>query len=165
MDPARNSSGLEATGVSENDVQLLMPVSEEKLVVPTMAGFGTPEVPLDGSRFEAYRFPAPTCHEHADPFAPRPEPSGSSMTTADLAKAMEVLTLLNQSGRLQQMVRDIEHHDGSFTHAHRLMSRGSHCLRVILSTPRPGVLCDLRHCTSTAYPWRTYCAWSAYRSS
>ena len=85
--------------------------------MPTMAEFGTPDVPLDGSRFEAYRFPAPTCHEHADPVAPRPEPSGSSMTTADLAKAMEVLTVLNQSGRLRQMVQEIEHHDGSFTHA------------------------------------------------
>ena len=39
------------------------------------------------------------------------------MTTADLAKAMEFLTLLNHSGRLQQMVQEIEHHDGSFIHA------------------------------------------------
>ena len=39
------------------------------------------------------------------------------MTTADLAKAMEVLLLLNQSGQLQQMVQEIEHHDGSFTNA------------------------------------------------
>ena len=117
MDPVRSPSSLDAKGASKNDVQDLMPVSDEELAVPTMAGFGTPEVPLDGSRFEAYRFPAPTCHEHADPVAPRPEPSGSSMTTADLAKAMEVLSLLNQSGLVQQMVQGMEHHDGSFTHA------------------------------------------------
>ena len=30
---------------------------------------------------------------------------------------MEVLSLLNQSGRLQQMVQEIEHHGGSLTHA------------------------------------------------
>ena len=117
MDPVRTSSSLEATGASENDVQVLMPVSDEELVAPTMAGFGTPEVPLDGCRFKAYRFPASTCHDYADAVAPCPEPSASSMTTADLAKAMEVLSLLKQSGRLQQMVQEIKHHDGSFTHA------------------------------------------------
>ena len=30
---------------------------------------------------------------------------------------MEVLSLLNQSGRLQQMVQQVEHHEGSFTNA------------------------------------------------
>ena len=39
------------------------------------------------------------------------------MTTADLARGMQVLTLLNQSGPLQQMVQEMEHHDGSFIHA------------------------------------------------
>ena len=117
MDPVRTPSSLEATGASENDVQVLMPVSGEKLVAPTMAGFGTPEVPLDGSRFEAYRFPAPTCPKYAEAVAPRPEPSASNLTTAELAKAMEVLSLLDQSGRLQQMVQEVEHHEGSFTNA------------------------------------------------
>ena len=117
MDPVRSPSSLEATGASENDVQVLMLVSDEELLVPTMARFGTPEVPLDASRFEAYRFPVPTCHEYADAVARRPDPSGSGMTTADLAKAMELLSLLNQTARLQQMLQDIEHHDGSFTHA------------------------------------------------
>ena len=112
MDPERNPGSREATGASENDVQVLMLVSDEELVAPTMAGSGTPEVPLDGSRFEAYRFPAPMCHEYADAVPPRPEHSASSMT-----KAMEVLSLLNQSGWLQQMVQEMEHHDGSFTHA------------------------------------------------
>ena len=55
--------------VSEKDVQVLMPVSDKELVVPTMTGFGTQEVRLDGSRFEAHRFPAPTCHEYADALA------------------------------------------------------------------------------------------------
>ena len=96
MDPVRSPSSLEATGVSEKDLQVLMPVSDKELVMPTMAGFGTPEV----------------------------EPSGSSMTTADLAKATEVLTLLNQSGRLQQMVQEIEHHDGSFTHVRQTHESG-----------------------------------------
>ena len=100
----RTPSSLEATGASENDVQVMIPVSDEELVAPTMAGFGTPEVPL------AYRLPAPTCPVYADPVAPRPEPSASNMTTAELAKAMEVLSLLNQSGRLQQMVQEIEQH-------------------------------------------------------
>ena len=90
-----------------------------------MAGFGTPEVPLDGSRFEAYRFPPPTCHEYADAVAPFREPSASSMTTADLAKAMEVLSLLNQSGRLQQMVQEIEHNESSFTHAPQTHESGT----------------------------------------
>ena len=107
----RTPSSLEATGASETDVQVLMPVSNEEVAAPTVAGFGTPEVPSDRSRFEAYRFPAPMCHEYADTVAPRPEPSASSMTTADLAKAMEVLMLLNQSGRLQPMVQEIEHHE------------------------------------------------------
>ena len=105
MDPVRTPSSLEATGASENDVQVMIPVSDEELVAPTMAGFGTPEVPLDGSRFEAYRFPAPTCPEYAEAVAPRPVPSASNMMTAELANAMEVLSLLNQSGRLQQMVQ------------------------------------------------------------
>ena len=39
------------------------------------------------------------------------------MTTADLAKAMEVLSLLDQSGWLQELVQEIEHDDGSITHA------------------------------------------------
>ena len=104
MDPVRTPSSLEATGASENEVQVLMRVSDEELVAPTMAGFGTPEVPLDGSRFEAYRFPAPTCPEYAAAVAPRPEPSASNMTTAELAKAVEVLSLLNQSGRLQRIL-------------------------------------------------------------
>ena len=82
MDPVRTPSSLEATGASENDVQVLMPVSNEELVAPTMAGFGTPEVPVDGSRFEAYRFLAPTCPEYAEAVAPRPEPSASNMRTA-----------------------------------------------------------------------------------
>ena len=38
------------------------------------------------------------------------------MPTADLAKPMEVLTLFNQIGRLQQMVQEIEHCHGQFTH-------------------------------------------------
>ena len=125
MDRVRSPSSLDATGVSENDVQVLMLVSDEELVAPTMAEFGTPEVTLDGSRFEAYCFPAPTYHEYADAVAPRPEPSASSMTTADLAKAMEVQSLLNQSGRLQQMVQQIEHHDGSFTHAPQTHESGT----------------------------------------
>ena len=61
MEFVRASSSRETTSASENDVQLLMPVSDEELVAPTMAGFGTPEVTLDGSRFAAYRSPAPTC--------------------------------------------------------------------------------------------------------
>ena len=117
MDPVRTPSSLEATGASENDVQPMIPVPDEELVAPTMAGFGTPEVPLDGSRFEAYRFPAPTCPEYAETVAPRPVPSASNMTTAELANAMEVLSLLNQSDRLPQMVQQIEHHEGSFTNA------------------------------------------------
>ena len=125
MDPVRTPSSLEATGASENDVQVLMPVSDEKLVAPAMAGFGTREVPLDGSRSEAYCFPVPTCQEYAHAFAPRPEPSASSMTTADLAKAMGVLSLLNQNGRLQQMVQGIEHHDGSVTHAPQTHESGT----------------------------------------
>ena len=47
------------------------------------------------------------------------------MTTADLAKAMEVLSLFNQSGRLQQMVQEIEHHEGSFTHAPQTHESGT----------------------------------------
>ena len=47
------------------------------------------------------------------------------MTTADLAKAMEVLSLLNQSRRLQQMVQEIEHHDGSFTNAPQTHESGT----------------------------------------
>ena len=121
----RTPSSVEATGASEKDVQVLMPVSDEELVAPTMAGFGTPEVSLDGSRFEAYRFPAPTCPEYAEAVAPRPEPSASNMTTAKLAKAMEVLSLLNQSGRLQQMVQEIEHHEGSFTNAPQTHESGT----------------------------------------
>ena len=117
MDPARTPSSLEATGASENDVQVLMPVSDEELVPPTMAGFGTPEVPLDRSQFEDYRFPAPTCPEYAEAVAPGQEPSVSNMTTAELAKAMEVLSMLSQSGWLQQMVQEIEHHEGSFSNA------------------------------------------------
>ena len=108
MDPVRTPSSLEATGASENDVQVMIPVSDEELVAPTMAGLGTPEVSLDGSRFEAYRFPAPTCPEYAEAVAPRQVPSASNMTTAELANAMEVLSLLNQSGRLQQMVQQID---------------------------------------------------------
>ena len=105
----RTPNSLEATGAFENDVQVVIPVSDEELVAP--------EVPLDGSRFEAYRFPAPTCPEYAEAVAPRPVPSASNMTTAELANAMEVLSLLNHSGRLQQMVQQIEHHEGSFTNA------------------------------------------------
>ena len=52
----RTPSSLEATGASENDVQIMIPVSDEELVAPTMARLGTPEVPLDRSQFEAYRF-------------------------------------------------------------------------------------------------------------
>ena len=103
----------------------MIPVSDEELVAPTMAGFGTPEVPLDGSRFEAYRFPAPTCPEYAEAVAPRPVPSASNMTTAELANAMEVLSLLNQSGRLQQMVQQIEHHEGLFTNAPQTHESGT----------------------------------------
>ena len=103
----------------------MIPVSDQELVAPTMAGFGTPEVPLDGSRFEAYRFPAPTCPEYAEAVAPRPVPSASNMTTAELANAMEVLSLLNQSGRLQQMVQQIEHHEGSFTNAPQTHESGT----------------------------------------
>ena len=117
MEFVRASSSRETTGASENDVQVLMPVSDKELVAPTVAGLGTTEVPLDGSGFEAYLFPAPTCHEYAEAVAPRPEPSASNMTTGELAKAMEVLSLLNQSGRLQQMVQEIEHHKRSFTNA------------------------------------------------
>ena len=51
MDPVRTPSSLEATGTSENDAQVMIPVSDDELVAPTMAGFGTPEVPLDGSQF------------------------------------------------------------------------------------------------------------------
>ena len=125
MDPVRTPSSLEATGASENDLQVMIPVSDEELVAPTMAWFGTPEVPLDGSRFEAYRFPAPTCPEYAEAVAPRPVPSASNMTTAELANAMEVLSLLNQSGRLQQMVQQIEHHEGSFTNAPQTHDSGT----------------------------------------
>ena len=95
MDPVRTPSSLEATGASQNDVQVLIPVPDEELVAPTMAGCGTPDVPLRRSRFEAYRFPAPTCPEYAEAVAPHPQPSASNMTTAELAKAMEVLSLLN----------------------------------------------------------------------
>ena len=109
-----------------------MPGSDDELDVPSMAGFGTAEVPRDGSGFEAYRFPAPTRHEHAEPVARGPEHSGSSMATTDLAKAMEVLSLLNQSGWLQQMVQEIEHHDGSFTHA-----RQTHESRIAPSSTNP----------------------------
>ena len=112
-------------GASENDVQVLMPVSDEELVAPTMAGFGTPELPLDGSQFEAYHFPAPTCPEYAEAVAPRPESSASNLTTAEVAKAMEVLLLLNQSGRLQQVVQEIEHHEGSFTNAPQTHESGT----------------------------------------
>ena len=125
MDPVRTPSSLEATGASENEVQVMIPVSDEELVAPTMAGFGTPEVPLDGSRFEAYRFPAPTCPEYAEAVAPRPVPSANNMTTAELANAMEVLSLLNQSGRLQQMVQQVEHHEGSFTNAPQTHESGT----------------------------------------
>ena len=125
MDPVRTPSSLEATGASENDVQVMIPVSDEELVAPTMAGFGTPEVPLDGSRFEAYRFPAPTCPGYAEAVAPRPVPSANNMTTAELANAMEVLSLLNQSGRLQQMVQQVEHHEGSFTNAPQTHESGT----------------------------------------
>ena len=125
MDPVRTPSSLEATGASEEDVQVMIPVPDEELVAPTMAGFGTPEVPLDGSRFEAYRFPAPTCPEYAEAVAPRPVPSASNMTTAELANAMEVLSLLNQSGQLQQMVQQIEHHEGSFTNAPQTHESGT----------------------------------------
>ena len=132
MDHVRSFSSLEATGVPENDVQVLMPVSDDELVVPTMAGFGTPEVPLDGSRFEACRFSVPTCHEHADPVAPRPEPSQSSMTKADLASAMDVLMLLSHSGQLQRMVAKNKYHDGSFTHA-----QGTHEPGIASSSTNP----------------------------
>ena len=125
MDPVRTPSSLEATGASENDVQVVIPVSDEELVAPTMAGFGTPEVPLDGSRFQAYRFPAPTCPEYAEAVAPRPVPSANNMTTAELANAMEVLSLLNQSGRLQQMVQQVEHHEDSFTNAPQTHESGT----------------------------------------
>ena len=54
------------------------------------------------------------------------------MTTAELAKAMEVLSLLNQSGRLQQMVQEIEHHEGSFTNAPQ-----THELGTISSSTNP----------------------------
>ena len=47
------------------------------------------------------------------------------MTTAELVKAMEVLSLLNQSRRLQQMVQEIEHHEGSFTHAPQTHESGT----------------------------------------
>ena len=47
------------------------------------------------------------------------------MTTADLPKALEVLTLLNRSWRLQQMVQEIGHHDGSFTHAPQTHESGT----------------------------------------
>ena len=125
MEPVRTPSSLEATGASKNDVQVMIPVSDEELVAPTMSGFGTPEVPLDGSRFEAYRFPAPTCPEYAEAVAPRLVPSASNMTTAELANAMEVLSLLNQSGRLQQMAQQIEHHEGSFTNAPQTHESGT----------------------------------------
>ena len=38
MDPVRTPSSLEATGASENDAQVVIPVSDEELVAPTMAG-------------------------------------------------------------------------------------------------------------------------------
>ena len=76
MDPVRTPSSLEATGASEKDVQVMIPVPDEELVAPTMAGLGTPEVPLDESRFEAYRSPAPTCPEYAEAVA-----AGSASTT------------------------------------------------------------------------------------
>ena len=47
------------------------------------------------------------------------------MTTPDLAKIMQVLSLLNQSSRLQQMVQEIEHHDGSFIHAPQAHESGN----------------------------------------
>ena len=37
MDPVRTPSSLEATGASENDAQVVIPVSDEELVAPTMA--------------------------------------------------------------------------------------------------------------------------------
>ena len=117
MEFVRASSSRETTSASENNVQVLMPVSDEELLAPTMVGFGTPEVPLDESRLQAHRLPAPTSHEYAEAVAPRSETSASNMTTAEPAKAMEVLWLLNQSGGLEQMVQEIEHHEGSFTHA------------------------------------------------
>ena len=125
MNPVRTPSSVEATGASENDVQVMIPVSDEELVAPTMAGFGTPEVPLDGSRLEAYCFPAPTCPGYAEAVAPRHVPSASNMTTAELAHAMEVVSLLNPSGRLQQMVQQIEHHEGSFTNAPQTEESGT----------------------------------------
>ena len=42
MDPVRTPRSLEATGASENDVQVVIPVSDEKLVAPTMAGVWNP---------------------------------------------------------------------------------------------------------------------------
>ena len=56
MNPVIAPSSLEATGASGNDLQVLIPVSDEEPVAPTMAGFGTPEVPLDGSQFESLSF-------------------------------------------------------------------------------------------------------------
>ena len=46
MDPVRNPSSLEATGAFESDVQLLMPVSDAELVVPTIeAVWGASPIP------------------------------------------------------------------------------------------------------------------------
>ena len=90
-----NPSSLEATGTLEGDVQLLIHVPDGELMAPTMVGSGSPEVPLDGSRFQTYRFLVPMSHVPTDHVAPRLEPSESSMTIADLTKAIEALPLLN----------------------------------------------------------------------
>ena len=97
----------------EDEVHVLVPVLEEEPVVPTLAGFGTSEVPLERSQFEAYRFPVPIPHVPTDPLAPHPEPSGMNMTAPNLAQAVQVLMLLNGSGKLQQMVQELEYLDGS----------------------------------------------------
>ena len=130
MDPVRTPSSLDATGASENDVQVLIPVSDEELVAPIMAGFGTQEVPLDGSRFEAYRFPAPTCPNYAEAVAPRPEPTASNMTTAELGKAVGCNKWFKKSNTMKVHL----------LMPHRLMSRGPHRLRLILFNPCHGVL-------------------------
>ena len=136
----RTPSSLEATGASENDVQVMIPVSDEELVAPTMAGFGTPEVPLDGSRFEAYRFPTSTCPEYAEAVAPRPVPSASNMTTAELANAMEVLSLLNRVVGCNKWFNKSNTMKVHSLMPHRLMSRGPHRLQLILSNLCHGVL-------------------------
>ena len=42
MDPVRTLSSLEATGASENDVQFVIPVSDEELVAPTIGRVWNP---------------------------------------------------------------------------------------------------------------------------